>query len=82
MSIEYHVTFRPGRYQIVEHVGPSGKPVYMIGRSDDNQIIAWTFDPERAKHVALALNLVNAYIAHDTVEEREIIKALDKMRGH
>ena len=82
MPFEYRVQFRPGRYRYVEHTGPSGRPIYMIGRADDGELIGWSFDEERAKHIMLALNLVNAYISHDTKEEREILVALNKLRGH
>lgn len=81
MPMEYQVQFRPGRYNYVSRMGANGV-VYMIGRTDDQSIIGWTFEEERAKHIVLALNLVDAYITHDTESEREIIKALGKMRGH
>jgi len=77
----YQVKFLPGRYKYVKKMGDNG-PVYMIGREDDGRIVGWAFEEEGAKHIALALNLVDAYVTQDTDSEREILKALNKLRGH
>ena len=81
MTIAYQVTFRPGRYKCIKQIGANG-PVYMIGRDDDGKIIGWAFEEESTKHITLALNLVDAYVTKDTDSEREILKALNKLRGH
>ncbi len=81
MPIMYQVTFHPGRYKYVKEMGSHG-PVYMIGREDDGKIVGWAFEEESAKHITLALNLVDAYVTKDTDSEREILIALNKLRGH
>lgn len=83
LRLQYQVTFTPGLYRYYPNTTPrsaSAPPSWVIGKIDTQDIIAFTFSENEAKHVCLALNLVNHYICGNTLEQTEILKALEKFR--
>lgn len=83
-QLQYQVTFTPGTYRYYKNPTPptsiSQKESWLIGRIDTQDIIAFTFTEEAAKHVCLALNLVHHYIHGNTSVQMDILKALEKFR--
>lgn len=77
--MEYMVRFRPGRYKVASKDLPNGR-CWLIGREDDGEIAAWSWNEIQAKHVCLALNVVDSYLGGDAVANRELLAALSKMR--
>jgi hypothetical protein len=79
MTIVYSVKFAAGRYKVLPP-GAMIEKAWTIGRDDDGVIIGFAFEEEQAKHICLALNLVDAYIGGDTTSQRDILKALERFR--
>lgn len=83
LQLQYQVTFTPGLYRYYPNPtpkSPGARDSFVIGRIDTQEIIAFTFTENEAKHVCLALNLVSHYIGGNTSEQGEILRALDKFR--
>lgn len=78
MTLQYQVTFTPGQYKYAKN--PNDPHSYIIGREDDGRIIGFAFREEDAKHICLALNLVDHYICGNTGPQMDILKALEKFR--
>ena len=78
MAFLYNVRFLPGRYKVLP---PGPVKAWQIGREDDGTIAGFAFEENEAKHICLALNLVDAYISGDTSAQREMLQALGKLRN-
>lgn len=79
MSIFYSVKFKPGRYKIAPF--PANRNVWTIGREDDGVMIGFATSENDAKHICLALNLVEAQINGFDTETIALLKSLEKLRN-
>lgn len=82
MAIQYQVTFTPGIFKYYKNQAPSSTPreSWIVGREDNGDIIAFTFDETSAKHVCLALNLVHNYICGYGNAQMDILRELQRFR--
>jgi hypothetical protein len=78
MRLVYRVQFEPGRYLFRQNlVNPL---IWDIGCTETGRFLAFAFTEDEAKHICLALNLVDAYIGGNTSDQSELLKALQKLR--
>lgn len=87
--ITYTVTFKPGRYKVVlanelqrKKHGQTGlvAPTWIVGREDDGKVIGFFFEEDAAKAVCFAMNLADAHLRGDTMEERNLLRQFEKAR--
>jgi hypothetical protein len=78
MRLVYRVQFEPGRYKYRQN--PVNGLAWDIGTEDNGRYIGFAFSENDAKHICLALNLVDAYIGGNTSDQNELLKALQKLR--
>lgn len=78
MAIVYRVQFEPGRYKYRQN--PINDLAWDIGREDNGTYIGFAFSENAAKHICLALNLVDAYIGGDTSAQTDLLKQLQRLR--
>jgi len=78
--ISYAVTFSPGTYKIWKN--PVNPHAFMIGNEDTGHTVGFAFEENDAKHICLALNVVHAQITGNRKYELELMRELEKLKGH
>lgn len=80
--ITYTVKFTPGRYKITPNKSPDARFEYfLIGREDDGHIVAFAFEENHAKQICYALNLAWACLSGDYADQKQLLAALEKLKG-
>jgi hypothetical protein len=78
--ISYAVTFHPGVYKVSRN--PVNPHAWVIGREDTGRTVGFAFEENDAKHICLGLNVVHAQVTGNREYELELMRELEKLKGH
>ncbi len=84
MAVFARVKFQLGKYKFTlasnSGDGITAPKTWVIGREDTGATIAFTFEEENAKHVCLALGLLDSFATGDRQAQGEFLRAFDKLK--